>query len=73
MPHVIVKLYPGRTEEMKKTLADEITKTLIKVLNSKETAISVGIEDVAQSEWDDKVYQPDVVSKMSTIYKQSSK
>ena len=26
MPHVIVKLYPGRTEEQKTKLADEIVK-----------------------------------------------
>jgi 4-oxalocrotonate tautomerase len=73
MPHLIVKLYPGRTEETKKTLAEEITKTIVRVLNSKESTISVGIEDVAPEDWDNKVYQPDVISKMNTIYKQTSK
>jgi 4-oxalocrotonate tautomerase len=72
MPHIIVKLYPGRTEDLKKTLAKEITKTLIKVLNSKDSAISVGIEDVEPTEWAEKVHQPDIVLKINTIYKRSS-
>lgn len=73
MPHVIVKLYPGRTEELKKILADEITKTVMRVLNSRENAISVGIEDVAPADWPEKVYQFDIVSKAETIYKHSFK
>jgi 4-oxalocrotonate tautomerase len=72
MPHVIVKLYPGRAEDTKKTLAEEFTRTIVRVLNSKASTISVGIEDVAPEDWDDQVYQPDVVSKMDTIYKQTS-
>jgi 4-oxalocrotonate tautomerase len=73
MPHVIVKLYPGRTEELKKILADEITKTVMRVLNSRENAISVGIEDVAPADWPEKVHQFDIVSKAETIYKHSFK
>ena len=29
MPHVIVKLYPGRSEEQKKKLAAEIVKDVV--------------------------------------------
>ena len=39
MPHVIVKLYGGRTEEQKKELADELTRAVMKVLKSKEASI----------------------------------
>ncbi|MBS0530490.1 MAG: tautomerase family protein, partial [Proteobacteria bacterium] len=28
MPHVVVKLYPGRSEEQKRALAHELTKTV---------------------------------------------
>jgi 4-oxalocrotonate tautomerase len=72
MPHLIVKLYPGRTNEQKKELADELTRTVIKVLNSKETAISVGIEEVEASDWAEKVQKPDISEKLSTIYKHSA-
>ncbi len=33
MPHVIVKLYPGRSEEQKIKLTDEIVKDVIRLLN----------------------------------------
>lgn len=72
MPHVIVKLHPGRSEELKKELADELTKTLIKVLNSREAVISVGIEDVEPAQWGEKVHQPDIVAKAGTIYKHTT-
>ena len=31
MPHVIVKLYPGRSEEQKIKLADEIVKDVVTI------------------------------------------
>lgn len=72
MPHIIVKLYPGRTEEQKSELAKELTQALVKTLGSKETSISVGIEDVEQAEWADKVQKPDISAKPKTIYKHSA-
>jgi 4-oxalocrotonate tautomerase len=70
MPHVIVKLYPGRSEDQKRELAQAITKTLVSALGSKQDAISIGIEDVAPAEWADRVHGPDVLAKSDTIYKQ---
>lgn len=72
MPHVIVKLHSGRTEEQKKELADELTKAVIKVLKSKEASISIGIEDIDPADWAEKVHKPDISAKLDTIYKQSA-
>ena len=33
MPHVIVKLWPGKSEKQKAKLAEEITKAVMHVLN----------------------------------------
>ena len=33
MPHVIVKLWPGKTERKKKQLAERITQDVMEVLN----------------------------------------
>ena len=41
MPHVIVKLYPGRTEEQKKRLAEEITRDVVRIAKCEEKAVSV--------------------------------
>lgn len=32
MPHVIVKLYPGRSEELKKRLAQAITQDVVDII-----------------------------------------
>lgn len=69
MPHVIVKLFRGRSEKQKKELAEELTRTVMSVLGSREDAISVGIEDIAPEDWAELVNKPDVLSKPDTIYK----
>ena len=69
MPHVIVKLYSGRSEKDKSRLADEITKAVTAALRYGEESVSVGIEDVEPKDWADKVYKPDILSKPATIYK----
>lgn len=69
MPHVIVKMYAGRSTNDKKRLAEEITKTVKNVLNYGDEAISVGIEDVQPADWAEKVYRPDILAKPENIYK----
>jgi 4-oxalocrotonate tautomerase len=46
MPHVIVKLWPGKSEEQKTQLAEEIVKDVTMVLNYGEESVSVAIEEV---------------------------
>lgn len=69
MPHVIVKLHSGRSEQQKAKLAEEVTKAVMAALNSGEESVSVGIEDVEPSDWTEKVYKPDILAKPKTIYK----
>jgi 4-oxalocrotonate tautomerase len=69
MPHVVVKLWPGKSEEQKMRLADEIGKDLTKVLNYGEESVSVAIEEVEPRDWAEKVYQPDIVNNSEKLYK----
>ena len=69
MPHVIVKLWPGKSEEQKVRLADEIVKDVMKVLNYGEESVSVAIEEVEPQDWAEKVYQPDIVNNPEKLYK----
>ncbi|WP_046869244.1 tautomerase family protein [Microvirga massiliensis] len=69
MPHVIVKMYAGRSDQEKAKLAEEITKAVMAATNSTERSVSVSIEDVAPAEWAEKVYKPDIVGKWDTVYK----
>ena len=69
MPHVTVKLWPGKSEQQKKKLAAEITKAVMSTLNYGEESVSVGIEEVDAKDWMEKVYNPDIRAKPKTIYK----
>jgi len=69
MPHVIVKLWPGKSERQKQRLADAIAKVVMEVLDYGEESVSVGIEEVAPDDWPDKVYKPDIDGKPDTLYK----
>jgi 4-oxalocrotonate tautomerase len=69
MPHVSVKLYPGRTEEQKKRLARAIVEDVVAATGSGEESISVVIEEVSPSEWKEKVYKPEIVNHRGTLYK----
>jgi 4-oxalocrotonate tautomerase len=70
MPHVIIKMYSGRSEEDKKRLAEEINKAVKSVLNYGDEAVSVAIEDIAPKDWTEKVYRPEILDKPKNIYKQ---
>jgi 4-oxalocrotonate tautomerase len=67
MPHVIVKLYPGRTGEQKKQLARQIVKSIVEVAECKERSVSVAIEEVTPDDWAEKVYKPDIVDNKKNL------
>ncbi len=69
MPHVIVKLWPGRSEQEKVALAEAIVEDVVDILGSGEQSVSVAIEEVASGDWKEKVYQPDILDKPETLYK----
>ncbi len=69
MPHVIVKLWSGKSEKQKTRLAGEITKAVMATLNYGEEAVSVATEEVEPKDWTEKVYKPDILGKPKTIYK----
>ena len=70
MPHVIVKLYPGRSEQQKNRLAEEIVKDIVAIANCEEEAVSVAIEEIRPEDWAEKVYRPDILNSPEKLYKQ---
>lgn len=69
MPHVIVKLYAGRSEEQKLRLAELVTQAIIDGAGSSEGAVSVAIEDVEPERWTEVVYEPDIEGRQGQLYK----
>jgi 4-oxalocrotonate tautomerase len=70
MPHVVIKMHSGRTEEQKQRLADEVTRAVMTALGSKEASVSVAIEDVEPARWMADVYEPEIAGRKQTLYKQ---
>jgi 4-oxalocrotonate tautomerase len=69
MPHVIIKMYPGRTPEQKKKLASSIAECVISIAKCEETSVSVAIEEISPEDWAEKVYKPYILEKQDTIVK----
>lgn len=69
MPHVIVKLWPGKSEDQKKSLADKIAKDVMDVLKYGEESVSVGFEEISSKDWKEKVYRPDIKDNRDKLYK----
>ena len=51
MPHVIVKLWPGKSEQQKQRLADAIAKDVMRILHYGEESVSVAMEEVSPRDW----------------------
>jgi len=71
MPHVIVKLYSGRSEQQKARLAQEITKAVMTTLKADDESVSVAFaisqpEDVDINE---TLFRP---NQTGTLSRQSS-
>ncbi|KQO68082.1 MULTISPECIES: tautomerase family protein [unclassified Methylobacterium] len=69
MPHVTVKMYPGKTDAEKTEMAEAIAAALMASAGTAERAISVSIEDVAQADWEAQVYRPEIVGRPETLFK----
>lgn len=69
MPHIIVKLWPGKSEKQKNQLTEKIVKDVMSVLNYGEESISVSIEEIKSSEWTEKVYKTDIMYNWDKLYK----
>jgi len=68
-PHVIVKLYPGRSEQQKIRLAEQIVKDVVSIIKCGEESVSVAIEEIKAEDWAEKVYKPDILNTPGKLYK----
>lgn len=69
MPHVIIKMHPGRTNEQKSKLVAAIVKDITTIAVCKEKSLSIAIEEVSPEDWTEKVYKPDILQKEKTLVK----
>ncbi len=69
MPHVIIKLYPGRSEEQKQLCTQKIVETLIETLKTDEKSISIAFEEIPKEVWKEEVFLPDIMEKEKMLFK----
>jgi 4-oxalocrotonate tautomerase len=69
MPHIIVKLWPGKSEQQKQRPAEGMTKVVMTSLGYGEESVSVSLEEVAAADWTEKVYKPDILNSAGQLYK----
>jgi 4-oxalocrotonate tautomerase len=69
MPHVIVKLWPGKSDQQKQQLADEITASVMKILHYGDESVSIAFEEISSTDWAAKVYEPEIKAKWNELYK----
>ena len=68
MPHISVKMYPGRSEQEKSELAEAIVKDVMDIIGAGRGSISVAIEEISPEEWKEKVYDPEIMEKPDRLY-----
>ena len=69
MPHIIVKLATGTSEEQKNQLAEAIVKDVREVLHCGEEPVSLAIEEIDPADWAEMVYKPLIINGPGKLYK----
>ena len=69
MPHVIIKMYPGRSDEQKSKLAEAITKSVVDIANTSEEHVSIDIQEIKPEDWADKIYKNEILPKLDKLQK----
>lgn len=69
MPHIAVKMFPGRTEEQKQEFAAKVVEAAKSIFGSSDASLSVAILDVDPAKWDAEVYGPDIQANEDKLYK----
>jgi 4-oxalocrotonate tautomerase len=69
MPHIIIKMYPGRTDEQKRKLAEAITKSVVDIANTKEEHVSIDIREIAREDWAETVYKNEILPRYDRLHK----
>jgi 4-oxalocrotonate tautomerase len=69
MPHIVVKLRTGYSQARKARLSQALAKAIVATLDCPNFDVSVAIEDVRPTDWEERVYETEILRKSKTIYK----
>jgi 4-oxalocrotonate tautomerase len=70
MPHVNIKCFPrDLNDEQKTALAADIAAAITHHLGSKDGAISVALNQVAEADWKAQVWDTEIAPQLETLIK----
>lgn len=71
MPHIVVKLWPGRNDDIKNSLAKKIADAVAEELKVDIGDVSVAFEEVSSSDWGEQVYKKEIKDNSNVYLKPS--
>lgn len=55
MPHIVVKMYPGRSQEVKEDFAKKVQQLTVEEFGCQPGHVSVSVEDIKPENWKEEV------------------
>jgi 4-oxalocrotonate tautomerase len=69
MPHISVKMWPGRSEEQKRAMVDRIVDAIKETTGAPDDYITVSVEEISSSAWPKEVFKPEIADQADKLYK----
>ncbi|MGR3937947.1 tautomerase PptA [Streptomyces sp. BRA346] len=70
MPHLTIKHFPRDVgDQQRKQLAEELTALVVRHFEVPESAVSIALEQVDQSSWNDAVIVPEIIEREHLLIK----
>ena len=69
MPHVEIKCYKGRTDEVKRECAQRVAETIAETLGVNLSSVSVAIKDYPPADWKKEVWDKNIICDEKYLYK----
>lgn len=69
MPHIVVKLWPGRDDKIKNNLAQKIAYDVAEELKVDIGDVSVTFEEIDPDNWGNQVYKKEIKDNKNIYFK----
>ena len=68
MPHIVMKCYPGRTEEQKNLCAEKMAEAIAQTMGCPVSSVSIAIEEIEKEDWKETVWDAEISPNMEKLY-----
>ncbi|MBO4637077.1 MAG: tautomerase family protein [Clostridiales bacterium] len=69
MPHVTIKCYKGRPEDVLRKCADKVASDVAELLGCDLSSVSVAVKEYEKEDWKPQVWDTEIAPEMETLYK----